>query len=124
MLHITDAQKAALDRERRQSFIKRVDDWLLKEDRAWPRAAPEQRHGILDSLLVYSTQSGMSSERDHAVFCRAAILLRSDWQAFIEAEPQKSLLLDESLNPVSKLRAFYNRAEITAKSRAAGGPAR
>lgn len=117
MLHITDTQFAALDRERRQDLIRRIDAWLLEEDAAWPGAPPEQRTSILDSLLTYGAQSGMGCERDYAVFCRAAILMRADWQAFIEAEPQKRLLLDDKTGADSKLRAFYNRAEATARMR-------
>ena len=124
MLHITDAQKAVLDRERRDKLIRRIDDWLLTEDGAWPRAKPDQRRDILDALLTYGEQSGMGCERDYAVFCRAAILLRADWKAFIEAPPQKAMLLDGKVGADSKLRAFYNRAEAAARARAQGGQAR
>lgn len=114
---------AALNRERRDKLIKRIDEWLLVEDRAWPGAKPDQRRDIVDALLAYGEQSGMASERDYAVFCRAAILLRADWRAFIEAPPQKAMLLDEKVRPDSKLRAFYHRAEIAAGARVQGRPA-
>lgn len=123
MLHITEAQKAALDRERREKFIKRIDDWLLQEDRAWPGAAPDQRRGIIDSLLTYGEQAGMACERDYAVFCRAALLLRADWRAFIEAPAQRDLLLDGTVDGGRKLRAFYHRAEAAAAVQARRGAA-
>ena len=118
MLTITDAQMAALECERRETFIKRVDDWLLQEDRAWTQAAPDQRVQILDAILTYAEQSGMESEQQYAVFCRAAIFLRADWQAFIEAPAQREMLMDDKVQSDSKLRAFYTRAEMTAQQRA------
>lgn len=122
MLHITEAQKAALDRERREKYIKRIDDWLLQEDRAWPQAAADQRVQILDALLTYGEQSGMETEVDYAVFCRAAILMRANWRAFVEAPAQRTLLLDERTPVHSKLRAFHTRAEM-ASAQGAGAPA-
>ena len=118
---------AALDRERRDKLIKRIDDWLLQEDRAWPGAAPDQRVQIIDALLTYGQQAGMACERDYAVFCRGAILMRAEWQAFVEAEPQKKLLLDPAFDAASKLRAFFNRCQVAARARSgasAGGGAR
>ena len=116
MLTITDAQMAALEKERRDKLIAKIDGWLLDEDKAWPAAKPAQRVEIIDGLLTYAEQSGMSCERDYAVFCRAAILLRAEWRAFIEAPAQRELLLAEGVNGGRKLRTFYHRAEAAAQA--------
>ena len=120
MLTLTTAQMAALDQERRDKLIARIDAWLLKEDSAWPQADPAQRTDIIGQLLVYAEQSGMRTEVDYAVFCRSAILLRADWKAFIEAEPQKAMLLDKGVRSDSKRRAFFSRCYSAAKLRARG----
>lgn len=117
MLNLSHDQVDGLKQDKRVQLIERIDTWLLNEDRAWPRVAIAQRHEMLDQIFDYAEQSGMQSERDFAVFSRATILMRADWKAFVEADPQKELLLDENNTVKSKLRAYYNRCEITARGR-------
>ncbi|MFT4784412.1 MAG: hypothetical protein ACI9IV_002157 [Paracoccaceae bacterium] len=121
MLNISDTQLVVLTQDKRASLAERIDRWLLNEDNAWPAVDPQQRFQLLSDIMTYAEQGGMQSELDFAVFCRATILLRADWQGFVEAEPQRTLLLNKDFTVNSKLRAYYNRAERTARSRTGKG---
>lgn len=118
MIIVSDTQFDGQTAHRHDALIERVSEWLLNEDSAWPLLDPSRRTEMLGQIIAEAELAGMVSERDFAVFCRATILLRMAWTDFI-AEPQnQEMLRDPSVEPDSKLRAWFHRCWTAAQRRA------